>query len=118
MTSIDLAPPARLTVATFVVMLAVFAVDLVMPVAFPLGALYVVPVYFTVWLKNLAVIMIVPALATVLVTAAYVLAPQEGASTYALMNHALAVVLIWITASVAVVHRRLMGQVRALTDSL
>ena len=113
-----LLPPPMLHTVILALLFAIFSVDIVMPVGLPLGVLYIVPVYFTTWASQRSWIIGVPSVASGLIVAVYFLAPQEGLSVYATLNHLLAIVVLWMTAGIARLHRHLRQQVEAVMESL
>jgi hypothetical protein len=104
--------------AMVVFMGAVFAADVTTPLGIVTGILYVIPVYLAGWFLKTAYLYGIAMLCSVLIVVAWLLSPPGGIPWIAHANHSLAVVAIWATAALALLHRRLSREIKVLRGLL
>lgn len=89
-----------LVIAVFLAV-AVFGVDLLVPLGFAGGVLYLIPLLITLSSKDLSHALVVAVLSTFLTLLGFLLSPSGGILWIVLLNRGLALMVIWATMSVA-----------------
>ena len=100
----------RLDVLAWCLVAGVFLLDLKLPEQASVGLLYVGVMLLGLWTPGARDVLYVAAFATVLSVLEYVVSPVEGDWTVNASNHALQVIVVWITACGVNLHRRALRQ--------
>ena len=101
------AAPRSPFLAGVAVALVALAVDIALPAEFAVGALYVFATLLAFWLPSRGPILALAAVATACAVVGYVASPASPAfgTPETIVNRALAIVVIWCAAGLALMHR-------------
>lgn len=90
-------PDTRSMVIVIAAMVAVFGIDLLLPLGIAVGMLYVVPVLLSFQLKRPRFTLLVGCGSTALTIVGYLISPPGGIVWMGLTNRALSIIAIWVT---------------------
>jgi hypothetical protein len=88
-----------------------FLVDLTMPLGVAVGILYIVPVLLSMWAPDRLSTFVLAAVASLLIVAGYLWSPPGPSVWQSVINRALSLLAVWVTA-VLIVQRRILEQRR------
>jgi len=91
-----------------------FAVDLTLPLAVAVPMAYVGPVLITLWLPRLPDTAIAAAVGTFLTVIGALGSPPGGVPWMGVVNRALAISMVWITAALVLLHKRAVEHISQL----
>ena len=101
-------------------MSGIFLLDCLTPIGMILGVLYGCPVYISGWLPDRRSTLIIASISTLLTVVSYFISPPGGLLYVSVLNRTIAIASIWLTAGLALMHKRARGviltQQRALED--
>ena len=100
----------RVDLLAYALVAGVFLLDVRLPETYAVGLLYVVVLLLGLWTTESRTVLYVAGVATLLSIVEYVLTPREDGWTVSASNHALQVVVLWITAFGVNLHRRTLLQ--------
>ncbi len=86
------------TPAVVLLAMAIFGIDLLLPLGVAGGVPYVAVVLFGWWLKPLGSVIWIAAFCSLLTALGYLFSPEGGVPWVVLLNRALALFAIWVTA--------------------
>jgi diguanylate cyclase (GGDEF)-like protein len=95
---------------------AVLAIDLMLPIGLVGGILYVAPVLVTFWFPMRLHSLLAAGLATVFVVIGFFFSPGDAASWEVLANRCLAILVIWMTASLVNQRKRSAEEMERLAE--
>ena len=96
----------QLLILTIVLGVSIFGIDLTLPlgVAIPMG--YIGPVLITLWLPRHSDTLAAAAVATLLTVLGALISPPGGVVWIGVVNRALAIAIVWMTAALVLLHKR------------
>ncbi len=105
--------PGLYTVSAFLIG-AIFILDLAIPLGVAVGVLYIFVVLVSLWAPNNRATVIVAALASVCIVAAFFLKPPVDEMWKVVFNRAISLFAVWITATLGLERKKVEQQKNAL----
>ncbi len=102
--------------AAVLLALAIFGIDLLLPLGVAGGVPYVAVVLFGWWLERPGSVVWLAALCSILTALGYLLSPEGGVPWMVLLNRTLALFAIWVTAVLVMRAKRSEAGIRAAKD--
>jgi len=98
---------------------AVFLLDLSLPLGYAGGMLYILPVLLGLWAASDRYVVVVVAVATGLTVAGFIFSPAAATiATTVYLNRALALVAVWVTGFGVLLYRRAASHLRASNEEI
>jgi two-component system, NarL family, sensor histidine kinase UhpB len=87
----------------------ILAVDLLIPLGFAAGVIYLLPMFATIWLQKKTYIIFIALLCSILTFIGLVYSPSGGEYWQVLLNRLLAIFVIWMTTGFIFMRRKMEG---------
>jgi hypothetical protein len=118
MTALPRRPPSWLVPAIVGAIVAIFVIDIFVPIGVTVAVLFVVPVYLSGWLPQRQALWLSSLAATLLIPLAALLSPPGGDPWIAWTNRLLAMIAVWLVLAVSLTQRRLSTEIKSLQGLL